>query len=167
MKEHKNKKKTRKACLWLFCLLTLLPSTSWAQDKWCVVDMAAPAVPLATVDNVCFLLAADDAPTLTVVCRDGQLIGGVESVGFRQLDVTGVSAPKADGEIQLVGAPVSESISILGCAEGAEVCIYDLAGHQLKAVTATGSQLTIPVSDLKSGVYLLKAGKVTIKFARR
>lgn len=157
----------RKYVFGLLCLLTLLPSGLWGQDKWCVVDMANPGTPLTTVDNVCFLLTADDTPTLTVVCRDGQLIGGVESVGFRQLDVTGINTPKVDGEIQLIGSPISESISILGCTEGTEVKIYDLAGHQLKTKTATGEQLTIGVGDLKSGVYLLKAGTVTIKFTRR
>ena len=157
----------KRYCLGLLCLLTLLPSALWGQDKWCVVDMANPNAPLTTVDNVCFLLTADQTPTLTVVCRDGQLIGGVESIGFRQLDVTAVRAPKADGEIQLIGSPVSESITILGCTEGTEVKVYDLAGHQLKATVTTGDQLTIGVSDLNSGVYLLKAGKVTIKFARK
>lgn len=145
----------------------LLPLGLWGQDKWCVVDTAKPATPLTTVDNVCFLLTADDAPTLTVVCRDGQLIGGVESIAFRQLDVTAIGEVKADGEIQVVGSPVSEDISLLGCAEGTEVRIYDLAGHPMKAATATGGQLTIPVGDLKTGVYLLKAGKVTIKFVRK
>ena len=157
----------KKYCFWLLCLLVFLPSKLWGQDKWCIVDMAAPSTPLTTVDNVCFLLTADNAPTLTVVCRDGQLIGGVESVGFRQLGATSVNAPKTDGEIQLIGSPVSESISILGCAKGTEVKIYDLAGHQMKVLTSTGEQLTIGVSDLKSGVYLLKAGTVTIKFARK
>ena len=155
--------------LGLLCLLSLLPSASWGQDKWCVVDMTNAETPLTTVDNVCFLLTSDHTPTLTVVCRDGRLIGGVESIGFRQLDVTAVQAPKAGTakDIQLLGSPVSETISILGCAEGTDVRIYDLAGHQLKVLTATGEQLTIPVSDLKSGVYLLKAGTVTIKFARK
>ena len=157
----------KRYCLGLLCLLTLLPSSLRGQDKWCVVDMANPAMPLASVDNVCFLLTADNTPTLTVVCRDGQLIGGVESVGFRQLDVTSVRTPKADGEIQLIGSPVSESITILGCAVGTEISVYDLAGHQLKTGTATEQQLTIGVSDLKSGVYLLKAGTVTIKFVRK
>ena len=157
----------KKYCFGLLCLLTFLPSGLWGQNKWCVVDIAHPSTPLTTVDNVCFLLTADDAPTLVVVCRDGQLIGGVESVGFRQLDPTAVRAPKADGEIQFVGSPVSESISILGCVEGTVVRVYDLGGHEQKAATATGEQLTINVSDLKSGIYLLKAGTVTIKFARK
>ena len=153
----------------LLCLLTLLPSGLWGQDKWCLVDMAQPSMPLTAVDNVCFMLASDNAPTLTIVCRDGQLIGGVESIGFRQLDVTDIKLPKAkpEGEIQLMGSPVSESINILGCAEGTEVKVYDLTGRQLKATTAQGGQLTIGVSDLKSGIYLLKAGTVTFKFARR
>ena len=155
--------------LGFLCLLSLLPSASWGQDKWCVVDMANAEAPLTTVDNVCFLLTSDHTPTLTVVCRDGRLIGGVESIGFRQFDVTGVDAPKtgANKNVQLMGSPVSESITLMGCAEGTEVRIYDLAGHQLKMMTATGEQLTIAVGDLKSGVYLLKAGTVTIKFARK
>ena len=157
----------RKHCFGLLCLLAFLPLGLRGQDKWCVVDMDNPTTPLTTVDNVCFLLAADNTPTLTVVCRDGQLIGGIGSVGFRQLDVTGVSAPKIDAEIQLIGSPVSESISILGCPEGTEVRICDLAGHLLKAAMVTGGQLTIPVGDLKAGVYLLTAGKATIKFARK
>lgn len=159
----------KKYCFGLLCLLFFLPSGLWGQDKWCIVDMANPDTPLTTVDNVCFLLTSDHTSTLAVVCRDGQIIGGVESAGFRQLDVTGVNVPKVvdDKEIQLFGSPVSESISILGCAEGTEVKVYDLGGHQLKTVTATGEQLIIGVSDLKSGVYLLKAGTITIKFVRK
>ena len=159
----------RKCFLGLLCLLTLLPSALWGQGKWCVVDMANGETPLTTVDNVCFLLTSDDAPTLTVVCRDGQLIVGVASIGFRQLDVTGVESPEAEAgeDIRLYGSPVSEHVTIMGCAEGTDVSIYDLAGHRLKATTATGGQLTIAVGDLKSGIYLLKAGTVTIKFARR
>lgn len=157
----------KKYCFGLLCLLAFLPSGLWGQDKWCVIDMSNPGMPLTTVDNVCFLLNSDHTPTLTVVCRDGQIIAGIESVGFRQLDVTGIHTPKTDGEIQLIGSPVSESISILGCAEGTEIRVYDLSGHQLRTVMATGEQVTISVSDLKSGVYLLKAGTVTIKFARK
>ena len=157
----------RRHWLGLLCLLTLLPTALRAQDKWCVVDMADPAKPLTTVENVCFLLAADGAPTLTVVCRDGRLMGGVASVGFRQLDPTPVSAPKADGGVQIVGTPVGQSISIMGCDEGTEVKVCDLGGHVLKAATATDGQLTIGVADLKSGIYLLKAGTVTIKFTRK
>lgn len=157
----------KKYYLGLLCLLFLLPTGLWGQEKWCVVAMANPSIPLTTVDNVCFLLTSDNTPTLAVICRDGQIISGIESVGFRQLAVTGVSAPKSDGEIQLMGSAISETISIMGCAEGTEVRIYDLAGHLLKAATATGEQLTISVSDLKNGVYLLKADMVTIKFVRK
>ena len=157
----------KKYYLGLLFLMVLLPVKLWGQNKWCVVDMSHPDTPLTTVDNVCFLLTSDHTPTLTVVCRDGQVIGGVESVGFRQIDVTSVNAPTADKEIQLIGSPISESISIIGCAKGTEIEIYDLSGHRLKTVTATGEQLTIGVSDLKSGVYLLKASTVTIKFVRK
>lgn len=159
----------RKHILSILFLLALLPSAVWGQDKWCIVDMANAETPLTTVDNVCFLLTSDNTPTLTVVCRDGRLIGGVESIGFRQFDVTGIHTPESKGgqDIQIVGSLVGENISIMGCAPDTEIRIYDLSGHQMKSMKSTGEQLTIYVGDLKGGVYLLKAGTVTIKFARK
>ena len=48
-------------------------------------------------------------------------------------------------------------------AQGAEVLIFDAAGKQLKRTTSN----VIDVTNLKTGVYVLKADKQVVKFMKR
>lgn len=58
---------------------------------------------------------------------------------------------------------VDGKLYLEGLAQGAEVLIFDAAGKQLKRTTSN----VIDVTNLKTGVYVLKADKQVVKFMKR
>lgn len=58
---------------------------------------------------------------------------------------------------------VDGKLYLEGLAQGAEVLIFDATGKQLKRTTSN----VIDVTNLKTGVYVLKADKQVVKFMKR
>ena len=154
--------------IFLMFLSAWVSLAATAQTQWCVVSTDAPETPLAAMDNVAFFLTSDHESTLTIVCKDGQLIGGVASMSFRQLDPTAIAAPKAAGDgPQVLASQVEQRLRLKGCAAGVPICVYDLRAHELKRQVADSQEQTLYIGDLKTGAYLLKVGNVTLKFLKR
>jgi hypothetical protein len=58
---------------------------------------------------------------------------------------------------------VDGKLYLEGLAQGTEVLIFDATGKQLKRTTSN----VIDVTNLKTGVYVLKADKQVVKFMKR
>jgi hypothetical protein len=58
---------------------------------------------------------------------------------------------------------VDGKLYLEGLTQGAEVLIFDATGKQLKRTTSN----VIDVTNLKTGVYVLKADKQVVKFMKR
>lgn len=58
---------------------------------------------------------------------------------------------------------VDGKLYLEGLAQGAEVLIFDATGKQLKRISSN----VIDVTNLKTGVYVLKADKQVVKFMKR
>lgn len=152
----------------LLLLTVWLSLSATAQTQWCVVATAAPDTPLAAMDNVAFFLTSDHKPALTIVCKDGRLIGDVASISFRQLDPTALPTVKGSQPVpQVYGDTVAGQLLLRGCPEGAAISLFDLSGRQLRQLKARGAEQTLDVSGLPTGTYILKVGSVTLKFMKR
>ena len=69
--------------------------------------------------------------------------------------------------IHSLKSPVGSMLDISGLAEGTELTIYDAAGKKLSYTKAGKDRSTLSVENLKSGVYILKAGNKIVKFVKR
>lgn len=132
--------------------------------EWALVESSGGETVL--MSRVAFLLAADGEDTFAVVCNDGRMIGGVQSVSFIRVDPTGIEAVGRSGEEPLLSG-VDGRLRLTGCKTGTAVAVYDGGGRQVAAAVASGSEAVVDVSGLAAGVYILSADGVKVKFMKR
>lgn len=115
-----------------------------------------------SVENVSFLLAADDSEHFSVILKEGDPITDVTSVTFSE--TTGITETTVNA-----GVIVAEGcISLSGLAAGTAISIHDTVGALLLSTTATDSADTrIDISHLPNGVQLLRAGTTSVKFIKK
>ena len=75
----------------------------------------------------------------------------------------GISEPVAAGIDLSVPAIIASGSAVVSLSVPGTVSLYNIAGQEVKSVNAAGSVVTIDVSDLANGVYLvnLKAGNAS------
>lgn len=62
----------------------------------------------------------------------------------------------------------ADHMELSGLSGKESITLYDMAGHQLSSVSATGDKAVISLSGHKKGVYLIKVGNSqTIKFLKK
>lgn len=71
--------------------------------------------------------------------------------------------PGTDG-IGLIKMPVGDRLNIEGLAPGTHVTLYDASGRIVLNATAAEAHTQLQVSQLRSGIYMMKAGNQTVKF---
>ena len=82
---------------------------------------------------------------------------GVGSTGIEQLDGRTISISKE-----------GDSVTLRNLSEGSTISIYSANGTLLEERTAhSGQPLTLSVGQRPAGVYIMKAGKETIKLMKR
>ena len=118
------------------------------------------------MDEVDYLLRSDNSTDFSVVVKNGDPVVGVQRVTFDKKQSTGVETGK-EVQVRVYPNPVQENLHMRGLSEGSRVEIVALDGRVIKRVEATGSELSIPVSDLSAGSYLLKTADTTLKFIKR
>lgn len=145
----------------LFCL------SAQAQDvkEWALVEPQSGRTVLMT--GVGFLLASDADDTFAVVCKDGSIIDGAHSVSFMQVDPSGIVSPRRDGVEARPFGFVDGRLSLTGCPAGTAVEVFDGSGRTVRTAVSDGRTTTVDVDGLPSGVYVLRAGTVTVKFMKR
>jgi hypothetical protein len=67
--------------------------------------------------------------------------------------------------ISLYPNPANETIHLEGLEDETEVCVYNALGMLVKSLTLNGED-EIAISDLPSGLYLLRVGKTCLKFMK-
>lgn len=134
-----------------------------AERVWQMVTDGDVAIPMTQVS---YLVAADDAQNFSVVRTDGSLVEGVTSVSFSQSEPVGVTEIAEAGRVSLLSNAVAESLTLQEAA-GREVAVYDLDGRCRIALTAADDAQKVNVSTLESGMYILRAGNVSIRFIKK
>ena len=76
----------------------------------------------------------------------------------------GISAPKTMGDVQFRKG----TLSIAGCMPHSPVCIYDIAGRVILAAQTDGEgNLTLSLTILRKGIYIVKTNNTTIKIQKQ
>ena len=154
-------KKTQIIVMLLFASFTI------AQAKvrqWAIVTNNNEKVAVADIDC---LLASDNSRTFSIVKKSGEIIEGVKKATVTEDDANAISsATGGKTQISLYPNPVSSTLSVSG--SGDNVYIYSTDGQLLKSATKHGNnEITVNVSDLAKGYYLLRTDKTTVKFFKK
>lgn len=140
----------------------------------CVVDahaalqwyMVTDAGVNIAMENVDYLMRADDSVDFTVVLKNGSPVTGVGSVSFEQQSTTENRVPDVVADVHYYPNPVTDRLCISGVPAGNRVEIVSLDGKLMKSVESGGSEITLPVADLPHGTYLLRTANSTLKFLK-
>ena len=69
--------------------------------------------------------------------------------------------------ISVLRGTVDNYLNLSGLDEGTVVSIYDAQGKLITTTTAREAKAVLSVSTLRSGVYVLKAGRQVVKFVKK
>ena len=69
--------------------------------------------------------------------------------------------------ISVLRGTVDNYLNLAGLDEGTVVSIYDAQGKLITTTTAREAKAVLSVSTLRSGVYVLKAGRQVVKFIKK
>lgn len=137
--------------------LCCVPSGAWADNAVVTVDGQPVAHTLSSIsfsgDNV-VLHFADGTTDQTVA---------MTSVVISMTVSNGLSAIESQTTLSLQ----PESIEIGGVAAGERVALYDTTGRLRMQTTASGNTTSLYTANLAAGVYIVKAGKQTLKFQKQ
>ncbi len=135
-----------------------------ADDKaWYINTNTNVSIP---VENVDYLLAADDDELFTVVVKSGENIANVSACKFSQ-SPTGIENINADNGKITLPTKTSNRLLLSGLKAGTEVCIFSVDGRLIKKVTADGDSLCINVADIAKGTYVLRTKFSDVKFIKQ
>lgn len=147
----------------LVCALCWASSAQGASYRWYMDTDTGKSV---AMDEVEYLLRSDNSTDFSVVVKNGDPVVGVHRVTFSKKQSTGMESGRAE-QVRIYPNPVQESLHMSGLSEGCWVEIVALDGRVVKSVVATGGDLSLPVTDLMPGSYLLKTAGSTLKFIKR
>ncbi|MBE6306345.1 MAG: T9SS type A sorting domain-containing protein [Bacteroidaceae bacterium] len=147
----------------LFLVAGFFMFTATAEERvWSLQTEEGQNVMLADVD---YLLAADDMRVFSIILKNGATVDNLRKVTVS--DVTSVTTIEADNGLSLFPNPVRETLTLSGYRAGSEVAILSLDGKIIKQQQAEGESMTISVTDLASGCYLLKTENSVVKFIKK
>lgn len=138
-----------------------------SEAVWQAVTDRGEVIALEAVD---YLVADDGADNFSIVLTDGGAVEGVKSLGFEMLVATGlpvgVALDKATVLFEDGGA--GGSVTVTGVAPLGTVSVLSLDGRVIVSSDAKGrDKVTVDVSALSPGYYLLSAGSTVIKFYKK
>lgn len=147
----------------LVCALLCIQSVKGASYQWYMNTDTGVSI---AMDEVDYLLRSDNSTQFSVVVKNGDPVVGVQRVTFSKKQSTEVGDAVV-AQVRIYPNPVQENLHMSGLREGSRVEIVALDGRVVKRMEAAGSELSIPVSDLSAGSYLLKTADTTLKFIKR
>lgn len=148
----------------LFILLVMLVAISAKAEEmvWVLQTDTEEKTEIADID---YMLAADSEKEFSIILKNGATIDGVKKATFSL--ISAVDDIVKSSALKLFPNPVAESLILSGCRQGMNIAILSLDGKTVKQAVAHGENLTIDVSNLSSGYYLLQTEQSTIKFIKK
>lgn len=119
------------------------------------------------MEEVGFLLAADDDTYFSVVTQDSHIYKGVTRATFEKRTTVGVAQVNAQGQLAVYPTVSHSSLTVSGCQQGEQISVVSLAGQVCIVTEAADGGATVDVSALQPGAYLLNVGGMTVKFIKR
>ena len=157
----------KKRLLFVFvaCLFTVCVQAEETDAVWCAVTNYETCVPLSEID---YMLFPDDRALFTIVRKDGRVSEDVARVTFGKYMIS--SEPVLNGEktqVSLYPNPVVRQLTLQGLKTDTKVRIVSAAGDVVRESVAEGTAMTIDVSSLPTGMYLLQTESSTLKFIKQ
>lgn len=120
------------------------------------------------VDEIAFIVSADEGGLMAVAMTDGQVVAGVRSLQFlyTTTDVKPVRK-ESDLQVALFPNPVVTQLTIAGLREESAVAVLSLDGAVLINTTLDPETTTLNVSALSTGMYLLRVNDTVVKFIKK
>lgn len=87
----------------------------------------------------------------------------LEAVSITLPATTGIDKLRTFVSKQLQG----DNLTLKGVGRGERIAIYDASGRLRMQTTASGSDMSLSLAGLKTGVYIVKAGNNIIKFQKQ
>lgn len=147
--------------LLLFLLMLLVVNSSQAAGLFKVngeVIMKTPT--LITLDN-------SRAGSIQVQFSDGSVVSyNMNLVEFCPNEVNSIQNTMKEGAFFHIKGHVRDVLQLEGITPGEEIGIYAASGEQKYLGKSNGKNLSIDVSHLSRGVYLLRIGRQAVKFIK-
>ena len=137
-----------------------------AQDEkevWHLETSTQVSIPM---ENVSFLIAADDDTHFSVVTKDEVTYDGILSATFAKHKVSGVGQVDAE-RVAVFPTVANSTLNISGCKQGTHITVGSLDGQVCLSTDVAADGATIDVSGLSSGCYILTVGEQTVKFIKQ
>jgi hypothetical protein len=147
-------------CLWL----ASLSATSQTIKKWYLVTDAGARF---SVKSVGTLVASDDQPTFSVLSVSGTVLADeVTEVTFDQREeLVPTSVPQVLVDNNQLSRPIENELTLMGFR--GTVTVYTSGGQQVLRQSNTSGDLTLDVSSLSPGLYVVRAGTMCFKFLKK
>jgi hypothetical protein len=112
-----------------------------------------------------------DGDTVMAVRKDGVSVvykfSSLQRILFTESsEVAQISAENGD-ELYLYPNPVDEELHLEGAPINVSVILMDIRGRRLRQTITDGDRLLLNVSNLSSGVYLVKVGDKVVRFIKK
>ena len=146
---------TKRIFIFTGLLMALLGNQVLATEPvWCLQTDKGIAV---AMNQVACLVATDEEATFGVVMKDGGLIDGVSRVTFERTTPTDIK------EMEQKPFRVNKDLSLEGVSPKTPIYVYDASGKLLRQ----GVAKSVELSDLQSGIYLIRVNQTTFKIRKQ
>lgn len=132
--------------------------------SWHIVTNNNISVSIADVE---YIMSVDNSEILTIMKKNGNLITDVKVIRFIKDETNGIDGVSSENNDVKVVVSVDSKIKLSGLTGNVNVNVYSANGMKVMSVNADESDCEIDVSNLVSGVYMLKVNNTTIKFLKK
>lgn len=153
------------------CLLVLALALAYQLPTWA----DGHALQIWQADGQIVTISLNEEPVTTY--SEGNLIITTTSTTItyplEQIDrYTYVTENVSEGDgvpdgIKSIFSNDGETLTLKGLKSISEICIYSASGQLIRTVKASGDKVAVSLSQLPTGVYLVKANGVTYKISKR
>lgn len=146
--------------LWLFGSLSM----SADDAKWLLVTNDGTKIEMDLVGS--FVLS-DQSDAFDVLNKEGNVLAAkVKKATFEYYDSsTDIKSLNVAKQSSLLSYSVDKQLTIIGAANEAQV--FSSAGALVTSARSKAGTITIDVSHLPQGVYMVRTGKQTFKFTKK
>lgn len=147
----------------LLIVMLLNATVTWAAEKtWHIVTDKGDTIELSKVSY--FL--ATSTETFDIVCSDGTMVSRVSGISFEQRESTDIHDVKAPNDA-MFSQIVNDQLIISNVKPGTTAQVLDLSGNSIIIQVLTDRHNVINVSQLQTGIYILRVDDNSIKFIKK
>lgn len=145
----------------------LIPATLRADGIGVAVIKADGSTHNVEIADIQRIDIASDA--LTIHQNSGTSTGHAYA-DIERLDIgvalSGISGITADGSVAVWPTLVTESVNVSGAPAGTRVVVYNVAGSAVASAVAPDGTLSVDMSALSAGAYIVSVGKHSVKIVK-